>query len=83
MKVWARWGFEDMGVFIDWTSLYQNHPHPRSAEQQASFKRALKTMNIWIFCASSLTYWIAKAFPSSWPAPVPLLRYRDCFPNQH
>lgn len=47
MKVWARWGFEDMGVFIDWTSLYQNHPHPRSAEQQASFKRALKTMNIW------------------------------------
>lgn len=42
--------FEDVGVFLDWCSLYQEHGGTagRTPEQQSSFKRALNsTMDLW------------------------------------
>ena len=44
---YAAWGFEDVGVFFDFASLYQNKPQPRTAEQDAAFKRALGGMSMW------------------------------------
>ena len=47
LHLYAAWGFEDVGVFFDFASLYQNKPQPRTAEQDASFKRALGGMSMW------------------------------------
>ena len=47
LPLYARWGFEDVGVFFDFASLYQNKPQPRTAEQDAAFKRALGGMSMW------------------------------------
>ena len=33
--------------FFDFASLYQNKPQPRTAEQDAAFKRALGGMSMW------------------------------------
>ena len=47
---WAtfeRWGLDDVGVFFDWSSLYQNHPVPRTDAQDAIFRAALQNMSIW------------------------------------
>ena len=41
LPLFAAWGFEDVGVFFDFSSLYQNKPTPRTPAQQQSFKRAL------------------------------------------
>ena len=41
------WGFDDVGVFFDWSSLYQDKPVPRTGEEQASFERAIDNMSIW------------------------------------
>ena len=49
----ARWGFDEVGVFLDWSSLYQNKPVARTPEQEAIFKRALSQMSLWY--AHSLT----------------------------
>ena len=47
LPLFAAWGFEDVGVFFDFASLYQNKPQPRTAEQDAAFKRALGGMSMW------------------------------------
>ena len=47
LPLYARWGFKDVGVFFDFASLYQNKPEPRTAEQDAAFKRALGGMSMW------------------------------------
>jgi len=47
LPLYAAWGFEDVGVFFDFASLYQNKPQPRTAEQDAAFKRALGGMSMW------------------------------------
>ena len=47
LPLYAEWGFEDVGVFFDFASLYQNKPQPRTAEQDAAFKRALSGMSMW------------------------------------
>ena len=47
LPLYARWGFKDVGVFFDFASLYQNKPQPRTAEQDAAFKRALGGMSMW------------------------------------
>ena len=47
LPAYAAWGFEDVGVFFDFASLYQNKPQPRTAEQDAAFKRALGGMSMW------------------------------------
>ena len=47
LPLYARWGFEDVGVFFDFASLYQNKLQPRTAEQDAAFKRALGGMSMW------------------------------------
>ena len=47
LPLYAEWGFEDVGVFFDFASLYQNKPQPRTAEQDAAFKRALGGMSMW------------------------------------
>ena len=41
------WGFDDVGVFIDWCSLYQDQPVPHTAEEQQSYERALEGMAVW------------------------------------
>ena len=41
LPLYAAWGFEDVGVFFDFASLYQNKPTPRTPTQQQSFQRAL------------------------------------------
>ena len=37
-------GSTDLGVFFDWSSLYQE---PRSDEEREIFKEALKGINLW------------------------------------
>merc|ERR1711972_675698 len=50
--------FEDMGVFWDWASLFQNKGGvPRTQQQQASFNRALfETMDMWYSHQMTIVY---------------------------
>jgi len=51
---------QEVAVFLDWCSLYQA---PRSEEQQASFERALKNINVWY--ASCVTdVWLLTQMPA-------------------
>jgi hypothetical protein len=59
LKLCRRYGFRDMGVFVDWCSMFQMDPDSfdkgpeaykasRSAEETASFVTALtETMDLW------------------------------------
>ena len=47
LPLYARWGFEDVGIFFDYSSLFQNKPIPRTPTQDAAFKRALAGMSMW------------------------------------
>jgi len=68
---YEKHGYRDMGVFIDWCAMYQEHGGPgRTQEQYGSFKRALnQTMDLWyshqgIVCCS------LSDFPVGTPASV-------------
>jgi len=52
-----RQGIVDLGVFIDWSSLHQ---HPRTQEQEESFKRALVNINLW-YAHRLTTCWLVTA----------------------
>lgn len=43
----AAWGIDDVGVFFDWCSLYQNKPERRTLAQDDCFQRALGRMSMW------------------------------------
>ena len=52
LPLYELWGVKDAGVFVDWSSLYQdvkvaNAPVKRTPDQNACFKRALENMGIW------------------------------------
>ena len=48
LPLYRAWGLADVGVFVDWASLYQDKPAGvRTAEQTACFKRALGNMSLW------------------------------------
>ena len=47
LPVYAAWGFEQVGIFFDFASMYQNKPVPRTPEQDECFTRALGGMSIW------------------------------------
>jgi len=47
LPLYALWGFEDVGIFFDYSSLFQNKPIPRTPTQDAAFKRALAGMSMW------------------------------------
>ena len=47
LPFYALWGFEDVGIFFDYSSLFQNKPIPRTPTQDAAFKRALAGMSMW------------------------------------
>ena len=47
LELFRDWGYKDVGVFFDWSSLYQNKPVKRSDEQEKIFKRALSNMSLW------------------------------------
>jgi len=51
MQTFAKYGIKEVGVFVDWSSLYQ--PPYESTEQYKAFKTALATINLWY--AHSLT----------------------------
>lgn len=53
-EYWPKFGVRDMGIFIDWSSLYQN---PRTPPPQTSFKSALRSMSLW-FGHSQTTVWL-------------------------
>ena len=44
LPLYRAWGLADVGVFVDWASLYQK---PRSDAQAACFGRALDNMSLW------------------------------------
>ena len=44
LPLYRAWGLSDVGVFVDWASLYQK---PRSDAQAACFGRALANMSLW------------------------------------
>ena len=48
LPLFAAWGFDDVGIFVDFCSLYQNKPVPRTPAQEAAFKRALGQMSMWV-----------------------------------
>ena len=43
LPLYAAWGFEEVGVFFDYTSLYQQ---PRDVGQEASFRRAIAWISL-------------------------------------
>lgn len=46
-----QWGFKDVGVFFDWSSLHQAaNGYARTAEQEQGFKVAQSTMSMWCAC---------------------------------
>jgi hypothetical protein len=48
LPLYRAWGLADVGVFVDWCSLYQDKPKgTRTAEQTACFKKALDNMSLW------------------------------------
>ena len=48
LPLYRAWGLADVGVFVDWASLYQDKPAGvRTAEQTECFKRALGNMSLW------------------------------------
>ena len=47
LPLYALWGFEDVGIFFDYSSLFQSKPIPRTPSQDAAFKRALAGMSMW------------------------------------
>ena len=47
LPLYATWGFEDVGIFFDYSSLFQTKPIPRTPSQDAAFKRALAGMSMW------------------------------------
>jgi hypothetical protein len=56
LPCYEAWGFEDVGIFFDYASLYQK---PRSPMQDASFKSALANMSIW-YCNQLTTVFILR-----------------------
>ena len=45
MPAYAAWGFDDVGVFFDWSSCFQDTVDVvRTAQQTASFERAVEAM---------------------------------------
>jgi len=59
LPLYALWGFEDVGVFFDFGSLYQNKLTPRTPEQSESFQRALANMSMW-YCHRLTTVYIVR-----------------------
>ena len=57
VRILRACGFEDVGVFFDYSSLYQNKPVARTIPQDASFKRALGGMSMW-YCHFMTTVYI-------------------------
>ena len=47
LPLYRAWGLADVGVFVDWASLYQDKKGTRTAEQTACFKKALSNMSLW------------------------------------
>ena len=57
-----------IAIFWDWMSLFQaNHPERQTEEQTASFKRALKSINIWYANCESMVWRQTKLPPSPRP----------------
>lgn len=53
----ARCGVSDLGIFIDYCSLFQ---HPRTDEQAAVFAKSLKGINLW-YAHQHTTVWLVTA----------------------
>ena len=47
LPLYEDWGFSEIGVFFDWSSLYQSKPEPRTPLQDEIFCRALGSMEMW------------------------------------
>ena len=50
MQTYNAWGFDDVGVFLDWACMYQALPDAsvtRTAEQELSFRQAQRESKIW------------------------------------
>ena len=50
LPVYNWWGFREVGIFLDWCSLYQwygQQPEGRTEEQNAAFLAALSYMGLW------------------------------------
>jgi len=48
MPTYAAWGYDDLGVFIDWSCMYQAAGGiERTGEQTASYIDAQKQLNVW------------------------------------
>jgi len=41
------WGLAEIGIFFDYSSLYQNKPHARTPWEENLFQQALQNMAIW------------------------------------
>ena len=60
--------YEDMGIFWDWVSMYQEHGgnSGRTREQYDSFKRALhETMDLWFAHQRTVVYMLTELPPGS------------------
>lgn len=58
---WSMFNTEDMGIFIDYCSLYQQ---PRSDAMQVAFEKSLETMSLWYGHALT-TVWLVTETPDS------------------
>ena len=59
MPSYLSWGFTDVGVFIDWCSLYQDTPaYPRTPSQLQHFRRAKNQMSVYYAHRLTVVYLI-------------------------
>jgi len=56
----AKWRMDDVGLFFDWSSLYQNVPDARTPAQEARFKAALASMSIWYAHALTTVFLVTR-----------------------
>lgn len=70
LEACVAYGFSDMGVFLDWASLFQHAPDggkQRSDDENAAFKRALETtMDLW-YAHASTTVVLLTQMPQALP----------------
>ena len=71
LPTYQQWGFDDVGVFIDWCSLYQETPtEKRTPKELTMFHRAKNQMCVW-FAHQQTTVYLCTASGTQPPEAVP------------
>ena len=62
LPTYQLWGFDDVGVFIDWCSIYQETKEtPRTPQQVTMFHRAKNQMCVWFAHRQTTVYLLTQS----------------------